>query len=165
MHLKKSDGFTLIELIIVIVILGILAVSAAPKFVDFRSEAIIASMESLEGTINSAATLVYVKSVIQGVEGSSAAQITVNGETIDVVYGYPSARTGGIQASLEIDAGDRADDHEWNSRRSQSINAWLYWHGADDDDVGSLRTQCFIRYNQSTAPNTRPIIDVVTSTC
>ena len=45
----QQRGFTLIELVIVIVILGILAVTAAPRFVDFQTDARIATLEGVEG--------------------------------------------------------------------------------------------------------------------
>lgn len=46
--MRKSNGFTLIELIVVIVILGILAVSAAPKFIDLQSDARAAVVNGLK---------------------------------------------------------------------------------------------------------------------
>ena len=53
--MKRQAGFTLIELIVVIVILGILAVTAAPKFMDFSSDAKQSALHGLRGAINSAA--------------------------------------------------------------------------------------------------------------
>lgn len=47
-YMRKSNGFTLIELIVVIVILGILAVSAAPKFIDLQSDARAAVVNGLK---------------------------------------------------------------------------------------------------------------------
>jgi prepilin-type N-terminal cleavage/methylation domain-containing protein len=51
---KYQKGFTLIELIIVIVILGVLAVTVAPRFINIGSDARIAAVKSLEQAINSA---------------------------------------------------------------------------------------------------------------
>ena len=49
MSIKKSSGFTLIELVIVVVILGFLAVTAIPKFIDLTEQAKQANIEGMAG--------------------------------------------------------------------------------------------------------------------
>jgi len=56
------SGFTLIELIVVIVILGILAVTAAPKFMNLSSDANASVVKSLSGAVRTAAMQIYAKS-------------------------------------------------------------------------------------------------------
>ncbi|WP_158970992.1 prepilin-type N-terminal cleavage/methylation domain-containing protein [Paraglaciecola sp. L3A3] len=167
MFQNNKNGFTLIELIIVIVILGILAVVAAPKFIDFRSEAIIASSTSLKGVIETTSSLIYSKSVIEGVEKLASAEITISGEKIEVVYGYPAANQNGISAAINFDEGDWANgvrDKEWHSRESTYSGAWVYWHGSINEDAGNVQ-QCYLRYRQSVAQNTKPVIDSVLTNC
>jgi len=59
-------GFTLIELVVVIVILGILAVVAAPKFIDLKGEATAATLKSIKGSLSSGVNFIQSKAMIQG---------------------------------------------------------------------------------------------------
>ncbi|OZS41979.1 type II secretion system protein [Photobacterium sanguinicancri] len=63
-----QKGFTLIELVIVIVVLGILAVFAAPRFLNIQSDARIATLQGFQGALQGADGIVFGKAVIQGLE-------------------------------------------------------------------------------------------------
>ena len=67
-HYRSHAGFTLIELVVVIVILGILAASAAPRFMSFQSDARAASLKALMGSVKSANSMVYGKAMIVGTD-------------------------------------------------------------------------------------------------
>lgn len=85
----KSRGFTLIELVVVITILGILAAFAVPRFVALEGQARTASMQALEGSLRSAAALARSMAMASG----NPATITMEGNTITLVNGYPNADT------------------------------------------------------------------------
>jgi MSHA pilin protein MshA len=84
---QQQRGFTLIELIIVIVILGILAVTAAPKFIDIQGDAKASTVKAVEGAVNSVSSIVYGKALIAS-ETAATGSVTVNGVATAVVFGY-----------------------------------------------------------------------------
>ncbi|MDE1252681.1 type II secretion system GspH family protein [Vibrio aestuarianus] len=96
--MKRQGGFTLIELVVVIVILGILAVTAAPRFLNLQDDAREATLQGLAGAIQGAAGIVYGKSAIEGTEASSSAVVTMSNQTINTAFGYPKADEDDISA-------------------------------------------------------------------
>ena len=103
-HIKKQHGFTLIELVVVIVILGILAATAAPKFIDLSSDARIATLESLEGSMRSASGLVNLKAKIENkTDCSTDPTIVVGSESITLRCGYPCPHPSGIAKAVDVD--------------------------------------------------------------
>jgi MSHA pilin protein MshA len=100
---NKQQGFTLIELVVVIVILGILAVTAAPKFIDLTSDARASVMEAVKGSINSAADMAHAKALVSGKTAAAGTgqEISVGGTTINLNYGWPT--NASIGDLLELD--------------------------------------------------------------
>jgi MSHA pilin protein MshA len=103
--MKRSAGFTLIELVIVIIILGILAVTAAPKFLNLQDDAKKAAADGVKAAVASSAQIVYSKAVINGYEkDASGKTVTVaDGKAVDLIYGYPAATSTGIGNAADID--------------------------------------------------------------
>ncbi|MGY3928692.1 prepilin-type N-terminal cleavage/methylation domain-containing protein [Aeromonas simiae] len=150
--MKKQSGFTLIELVIVIIILGILAVTAAPKFLNLQDDARTATLKGVEGSLNSAAAMVYSKAVIAGQEKNVDGSVKLADSTVATVYGYPKADAQELQKVVSL------SDKDWT-------------FGADGDAVGifpngvSAATaikdkNCYVSYAEPASSGTAPEVTV-----
>ena len=101
---NKQAGFTLIELIMVIVILGVLSAFALPRFADLGGNARTASINGLAGTIKAAANIAHAQSLAAGSASGDAA--TLEGASVTMVEFYPTADADGIQSAAQISTSD-----------------------------------------------------------
>lgn len=95
---KTQAGFTLIELIAVIAILGILAAFAMPRFAGLEVQARTSAVQGLEGSMRSAAALAHSVHLATG-SGPNVA-VTMEGVSVAMSNGYPTAAAGGIDNAL-----------------------------------------------------------------
>jgi MSHA pilin protein MshA len=147
-------GFTLIELVVVIVILGILAAFALPRFMGLEVRARQASMRALEGSVRTAAAMAHAAWLANGTAGA-AGNLNIEGQTVTFANNYPNAAT--IQRTLQpgtIQAGVPGRFTATVSGTRVTFNMV----GAND------ATRCFVRYDEAVNATTPPAIPAATVT-
>lgn len=106
MKMNKQAGFTLVELVVVIAVLGVLAASALPRFVNVQSNARVAIGQGLAAALNSGASLARASWVAAGSVTTGTPTVSVDGlsiviNTVGTTPGYPSATAAGIGNVLQ----------------------------------------------------------------
>lgn len=145
----NNKGFTLIELIVVISILGILSAYATVKFVNLQSNANIAVLNSLHGILMSTVHQVNMKAHLAGAANARNATIDFAGQSVRLRWGYPRTNqifsTGNNDRLIKVDAN--------NARITRNV---VRLDGNNN---------CRLRYRQPARSGQQPRIDMRTSGC
>tara|TARA_R110002126_G_scaffold75469_6_gene188319 strand:- start:115 stop:621 length:507 start_codon:yes stop_codon:yes gene_type:complete len=166
---RRQRGFTLIELIIVIVILGILAVTAAPKFLNFSSDARASTVQGLAGALSSASDLVFAKAVVAGKEKATTELLTLRtGLTpIPIRFGYLDTQPTLITVFTQVlDVSD--DDWDISYNGAIGTNVRLSPKGLNNitspSPIGNI-SRCYVQYSRAANVGDKPQITVDIANC
>ena len=153
MKVSRQGGFTLIELVVVITILGILAAFAVPKFIALDSQARIATIDGLAGSVRSAAALARGLSMAMG----TPASVSMEGSTVNLVNNYPDSSLTGIAAAVNSNNGASGDFTFTAGGTAATGPATWTKNGSP------TAANCVVNYTPPAAAGAAPTVTITTS--
>lgn len=160
-----SRGFTLIELVIVIIIVGIMAAFAIPRFANIARDARIAALNGLAGSLRSTAALVHGMALAQNKVGASGV-IQLEGTFIGLANGYPmatgrAATTTPLAPGGILDALNNLDTATFTARLATPVAGSVRIEVADAANPAA----CSVIYTEAAAGGAATVSTPATGGC
>jgi len=151
---RTQHGFTLVELVIVILILGILSAVALPRFLNLGKDARNAKVQALAGSIRSAAQITRAAALVGQATGATGS-VSLDGASVNTVYGYPAASAAGIVSAAGIDP--TSDKVALDTSVTGTVVVMV--------PGGSDQTTCSVSYTEATSTTPPSIQPPATAGC
>jgi MSHA pilin protein MshA len=150
MKASLERGFTLIELVVVITILGILAAFAVPRFIALDTQARVATINGLAGSVKSAASL--ARGLAMANSAAASGTVTMEGQSITLNNYYPDSAT--IAKAVNS---DNTNDFAFTAGTATTVSTWT-------KNNAPTIANCAVTYLPATA-SAPPVVQVVTGGC